>query len=194
MPRPISWLPRLHAIRRSVADSVRSHYGRQDIERLFELQPRAAQLLLELLPTTGVGTARLGEREALLGLLDGVRDADDVAGYLAGLRERKSSPDPRRKLRTLVRTDLPPASLAVLPESVTLSRGRLEISFRSVDQMAEDMFTLVRILDAETERFAEAYEPEAPPAEGLDQAAEEVRAMFRELEEMERAQAKLPTA
>jgi hypothetical protein len=37
MPRPLSWLPRLHEIDRSVANSVRSHYDRRDIERLFEL-------------------------------------------------------------------------------------------------------------------------------------------------------------
>ncbi|MDQ1450390.1 MAG: hypothetical protein QOK38_256 [Acidobacteriaceae bacterium] len=35
MPRPISWLPRLHEIRRSVVNSVRSHYDRNDLERLF---------------------------------------------------------------------------------------------------------------------------------------------------------------
>ena len=187
MPRPISWLPRLHEICRSVQNSVRSHYGRRDLQALFELQPRAAQKLLELLPTVAVGTSRLAERDALLGFLDGVREADDVAGYLEALRKRDAVPAPRRKLRTLVQTDLPAVSLSSLPESMTLSRGRLEISFRSVDQLAEDMFTLVRILDAETEAFAMAYEPEKPPAQDFDAAAGEVAAMFRELEAMEKA-------
>ena len=41
MPRPISWLPQLHAIERSVQNSVRSHYQRRDLEQLFSLQPRA---------------------------------------------------------------------------------------------------------------------------------------------------------
>jgi hypothetical protein len=49
MPRPISWLPRLHEIRRSVINPVRSRYDRDDLERFFEVQPRSAQLLLELL-------------------------------------------------------------------------------------------------------------------------------------------------
>jgi len=39
MPRPLSWLPRLHVIRRTVANSVRSHYDRRELETLFELQP-----------------------------------------------------------------------------------------------------------------------------------------------------------
>ena len=45
MPRPITWLPRLAEIRRSVKHSTRSHYERKDSERVFELQPRAAQAL-----------------------------------------------------------------------------------------------------------------------------------------------------
>ena len=42
MPRRLSWLPRLHEIRRSVGNSVRSHYDRRDLQTLFEFQPRAA--------------------------------------------------------------------------------------------------------------------------------------------------------
>jgi hypothetical protein len=45
MPRPISWLTRLHEIRRAVASSVRSHYERKEIEALFQVQPRAAVTL-----------------------------------------------------------------------------------------------------------------------------------------------------
>ncbi len=193
MPRPITWLPRLHEIRRAVANSVRSHYDRRDLERLFEVQPRSAQKLIELFPALTVGTSRLVEREALVRFLAGAQIADDIPGYIEGLRLAKAAPS-RRRLRSFVSTDLPPVSFASLPESVTLSRGRLEISFGTVDQLAEDMFTLVRILDAETEEFARAYEPEPPLPEDLDQAAEEVRAMFRELEEMERARAKPSTA
>jgi hypothetical protein len=51
MPRPISWLPRLHLFRRAVETTVRSHYNRKDLDRPFEIQPRSAQLLYELLPS-----------------------------------------------------------------------------------------------------------------------------------------------
>jgi len=43
MPRPVSWLPRLHVIRRTITTSVRSHYDRRELETLFELQPRPAK-------------------------------------------------------------------------------------------------------------------------------------------------------
>ena len=62
MPRPISWLQRLPVIRKSVANSVRSHYDRHDLENLFELQPRAAQKLLEMLPTAQIGNSKLVDR------------------------------------------------------------------------------------------------------------------------------------
>jgi len=53
---PITWLPRLAEIRRSVKNSARSHYERKDIERLFELQPRAAQALVQgIWPSAKVG-------------------------------------------------------------------------------------------------------------------------------------------
>ena len=61
MPRPIIWLPRLHEIRRSVANSVRSHCDHLDIEALFELHPRTAQKLVKMLPTVRIGTSHLIE-------------------------------------------------------------------------------------------------------------------------------------
>jgi hypothetical protein len=60
LPRPISWLPRLSEIRRSIKNSVRSHYERKDIERLFQLQPRAAQALIQgIAPSARVGRSFL---------------------------------------------------------------------------------------------------------------------------------------
>ncbi len=87
LPRPLSWLPRLHEIRRAVANSVRSHYGRHDLEALFELQPRAAQQLLGLLPTVQVGTSRLVEAEALRGFLDRIQTAPDVGQEIEAVRQ-----------------------------------------------------------------------------------------------------------
>lgn len=182
MSRPISWLPRLHEIRRSVAHSVRSHYGRRDLELLFQLQPRAAQKLLELLPTTAVGTSRLVERETLAELLERVQEADDVHAVFAALRQEKVQ-SPRRRLRTLVQTDLSPTSLASLPEALTLQRGRLEVRFQTLEQLAETMYFVARALQDETETFAEAYEPVPEPAE--DSPNRGIVEMFRELERLE---------
>jgi len=178
-----SWLPRLHAISRAVSDSVRSHYDRRDLEHLFELQPRAAQKLLELLPSVTVGTSRLVEGSDLLGFLDRVREADDTAALFETMRREKGKVS-RRKVRSLVRRDLDSVGLSSLPEATTLSRGRLEVNFRSVEQLAESLLLLARVLENEGEEFAEAYEVREETVE--DAGADEVRRMFEELEEMRR--------
>ena len=157
MPRPISWLPRLHQIMRAVTTSVRSHYDRRDIEKLFELQPRAAQEVLKLLPSTQVGTSRLLDRDVLLSFLERVRDADDTAGLFDKIRQEKVTVS-KRRLRSLVRRDLDAVSLTSLPDAMILSRGRLEVNYETVEQLAECMLMLARVLESEGEEFAVAFE------------------------------------
>ncbi len=182
MPRPPTWLPRLHEVRRTVAQSVRSLYERKDLERLFELQPRAAQNLLALLPSVPIGKAHVVEREALVSFLDQVHEAPDIIALFEQIRREKAGVS-RRKLRGLVRRDFETADLASLPQSIGLSRGRLEVSFRSVEELAEAMFFLARLLDHNLDAFAQAFEPERSPPEPGDAA--EIRSMFAELEDME---------
>ena len=186
MPRPISWLPRLAIITRSVQNSVRSHYDRNDLQTLFELQPRAAQLLLEALPTMAVGRAHLVEREALLGFLEGMAAAENTAAFMERTRSQKASVS-RRKPRTLVRYDIEPARLSSLPESITLNRCRLEVSFRTIEDLAQSLYAFAQAMEADGDEMAQLYEvlpaPEQPPDEGIVE-------MFRELEAMEAAQAR----
>ncbi len=184
MSRPITWLPRLHEIRRAVANSVRSHYDRRDLERLFEVQPRSAQKLIELFPALAVGTSRLVEREALVRFLDGAQKAEDVSGYMEQVRAERAGSS-RRKIRWLVRSDQAPVSVSSLPEGMILDRGRLEVSFRSVEELARSLLTLARILDEDPEAFVLAYEPEKPRVE--DGERDGVGRMFQELEAMEAA-------
>jgi hypothetical protein len=96
MPRAISWLTRLHEIRRSVASSVRSHYERKEIEALFQVQPRSAQLLLEMLPTTSIGPSRLVERQVLVDFLDRIQKADDPSAELDIIREKAWKVSPKK--------------------------------------------------------------------------------------------------
>ena len=182
MPRPITWLPRLHEIRRSVANSIRSHYDRRDLEALFELQPRAAQKLLKMLPTVRVGTSHLVEREALGGFLERVQESEDTTKLFAQVRREKAEIS-RRKVRSLVRRDVEPVGLTSLPDSISLSHGRLEVRFRTVEELAQAMYTLARILESEGEEFAQAYEPQLPAPDPQD--SDEARALFAELEAMQ---------
>ncbi len=189
MPRPVSWLPRLYVIRRTIANSVRSHDDRRELETLFELQPRAAQKLIEMLPSVRVGTSRLIEREALVGFLDRVQDADDVALLFEQIRAEKSLAS-RRRIRSLARRDLEPVSLTSLPDSIQLSRGHLAIAFTTVEQLAENLLLLARILESEGDEFAEAYEVREETV--ADAGADEARRMFAELEQLEGTQRNSP--
>ena len=156
MPRPISWLSRLHIISRSVSNSVRSHYDRHDLETLFELQPRAAQKLLEMLPTVQIGNSKLVDREVLAGFLDRVRDADNTMILFEQIRAEKAQIS-RRKPRSIVRRDLDPIGLGSLPSSITLSPGRLVVDFKTVEELAEAMYALARVLESEGEEFVGAF-------------------------------------
>jgi hypothetical protein len=126
----------------------------------------------------------LVEREALATFLERVREADDTSKLIEQIRQEKSAAS-RRSLRTLVRRDAEPASLTALPEGMSLERGRLEISFRNLEQLAESLVYLARLLDGDLDGFAEAYEPEAPPPAETNNAAVEVQAMFADLERIE---------
>ena len=162
MPRPISWLPRLHEISRTVGNSVRSHYDRRDLEALFALQPRAAQKLLEILPAVQIGTSRLVERQALSTFLEQVREAEDVTALLGEIR-RQTQTISHRRPRSLVRRDLDPVGLTSLPDTIHLIPGHLVVNFQTVEQLAESMLLLARILENEGDEFARTYEPQPEP-------------------------------
>lgn len=157
MPRPVTWLPRLHEIRRAVANSARSHYARPDLEQLFELQPRAAQKLLNMLDTVQVGTSRLVEREKLQRFLDQVHTTDDTSSFIQAAREEKKEVS-RKKLRTLVQYDHTPVTLTSLPSNLTLERGRMEVRFQTTAELAETMYFLARLLDGDGDEFARRFE------------------------------------
>ena len=187
MPRPISWLPRLHRIQQQVRDSVRSHYERKDLEILFELQPRAAQLLLELLPTLAIGRSRLVERAALEAFLTAIQAAEDPSLVIEVLRREKPTQS-RKRPRTLIQRDLSPVPLDALPANLSLRRGRLEISFNTVEELAETLYTLARAIETDGDQFARQYEVERQWAEP---DPDEICSLFNELDKMETDATKL---
>lgn len=180
MARPVSWLPRLHEIRRTVAKSELLYYDRSRVESLFGVQPRAAQKLMELLPSVRVGTARLVERDALMHFLERIHAADDVAAAMDDQRRDAAKPV-RRKLHHIVRTDRPTATLDSLPSNLTLEPGRLEVRFSSLEEMAEVLFSVAQLLEFEGDEFARRYERR--PERGVDPDLLEVQRMFALLQE-----------
>jgi hypothetical protein len=183
MARPASWLPRLHEIHRTVSNSVRSHYDRHNLEQLFELQPRAAQKLLSLLPTVAVGTSRLVERQALAAFLDGVREADDITVYFERIRTQASASS-RKKLRTLVRRDVEPLRLDSLPANIEFIPGQMIVSFRTIEDLAQAMYSLARAIETDSDELARRYEVQEVADDGSPNRSE-FEAMLEELSNLE---------
>jgi hypothetical protein len=184
MPRPISWLPQLKIIRRSVSNSVRSHYERGDLEVLFKVQSSTANKLLDILPTVRIGSSLLVEREALQAFLDRVAETDDVHGLLAEMRAAKNVSS-RKKLRRLTRYDLEPVGMTALPEWIRMEPGRLEVRFTTAEQLGEAMLMVAGILEHELEEFVARYEPAAANPEKEIQAKRDLQALFADLRQRE---------
>jgi len=158
MARPVSWLPRLPALARAVGESVRSHYACSDLERLFEVQPRSAQMLMNNLPTVRIGKSLLVEREALAGWLGRLATADDPARELASMRTERKPLIVRRKLRELVQRDVA-AGESALPANVHLETGSLAVTFTTVEELATALWRLAILLEEDLDGFALLYEP-----------------------------------
>jgi hypothetical protein len=157
MPRTLSWLDRIVPISRTVRDSARSHYDRKDIERLFELQPRAAQQLMAALPSVPVGRTRLVDREALAEFLGKLNDSEKPAETFAQIRA-EGGKTVRRKLREFSLQDQP-ASVSSPPRMMTIERGKLKVNFQTLEEVAEAMLYLATVFSHDLDGFARLYEP-----------------------------------
>lgn len=170
MARPIAWVHRIHQIRKSVKNSVRSHYTRRDLELLFELQPSAAGKLMGLFPRAPVGSNHLVTREDLAKFLDEANEADDVEAFCRSLRQDRQ-PTSRRKLRTLRRSEFDVPTVASLPRSITLGKGSMTISFVTLDQLLESLGAVALCLqqggDTALEELSKICEPDRPTDEAL---------------------------
>ena len=183
MPRPVSWLPRLHEIRRAVASSVRSHYERKEIESLFQVQPRAAQLLLEMLPTSVIGRSGLVERQTLADFLDRIHKADDPSAELDLIRGQGGKAS-RKKIRTLVRLDSEPLQLDSLPGNIEFIPGQMIVSFRTIEDLAQAMYNLARVIETDGDELARRYEVQEVADDGSPDRSE-FEAMMQELSNLE---------
>jgi hypothetical protein len=152
------------------------------LEVLFQIQQGAASRLLEIVPTLKVYSGYLAEREGLLAFLDRVSETDDVTNLMRRLRADKRSPS-RRSVRSMVRRDTSPVSLAGMPDTLHVERGRLQIDFETMEELARTLYLLARILDDDLEEFARQYEPIKENT--VDAVADDMKQLYAELEEME---------
>ena len=115
--------------------------------------------------------------------LDRVQEAEDVPAVFEQVRQEKAAAS-RKRLRTLIQRDDLPVSLTSLPDGLTLSRGRLEVRFESLEELAQTLFWVARVLGEDTEGFAEQDEPVLPKSKKPED--EGVEELFRELLVLER--------
>lgn len=189
MARPVSWLPRLAEIRRSVTNSKRTHYDRPALEQLFQMQPRAAGKLMALLPQVdALGRSRLVERAALARFLDEINNAEDVSAALTQQRTLGAKVT-RRKPRLLVRRDLvEEGELVSLPNTVKIERGLLTVSFSSKMELIESLAIFAGAVENNEEEFIERYvldAPGSPSREKLRREMDDLRILFEGLRQME---------
>jgi hypothetical protein len=166
-----------------VASSVRSHYERKEIESLFQVQPRAAQLLLEMLPTTAIGRSRLVERQVLAEFLDRIHKANDPSAELELIRAQGGEVS-RKKLRTLVRRDVEPLQLDSLPANIEFIPGQMIVSFRTIEDLAQAMYSLARAIETDGDELAKRYEVQEVADDGSPKRSE-FEAMLEELSNLE---------
>lgn len=179
MARPISWLHRVRDIHRAAVSSSSSHFDRSDLERLFQIQSRAAGKLMELLPRSdALGNSHLVERLKLIEFLERVQQADDVPAALDQVRKENPGVNRRRKIQALRREDgmlVPKKPQAA--DAIGLSRGRLELQWKTFEEFMEGLFHLVVQVHGDEEAFVREYciEPPKPRDRDLDAALEEIR-------------------
>lgn len=179
MPRPISWQSDLVNIHRKVAESPRSPYNREDLQKLFGVGPSAAVKLMGLMPRMAMANLQVVERAGLLEFLGGALDAEDLRAYLEALRKDPPSVT-RRKLRMAIPRDFQPGDHKTLPDDVQLWRGELGIRFTTLDDLAGKLYQLMRALEAPDfeRKFCQRAAAAEPTAEEKAQAqdADRIRA------------------
>jgi hypothetical protein len=126
------------------------------------------------------------EREALRGFLERINETEDIPALFDLMRQEKTGPS-RRKIRFLNQRDVDPMSLYGIPDALKLKRGRIEITYTTMEELAETLVTLARVLQDDLDEFARLYEPQ-PPTKTPDTTTEDLRALFDDLRERQAAQ------
>lgn len=188
MGRTIPWLDRLSEIRRSVRNSLRSHYTRHDIERLFGIQRSAAKQIIRAVGAKlRIGKSLLITRADLEAFLDRVPESKDPASLL----RRHPNSEPSISIRELIDKDQALVTVTTLPSNVQLEQNKITITFHGGEQLAVAMVALATLLHDPEEfaAFEERYAPfvPVPETEESRQARETMKMLEQELAVMERS-------
>jgi hypothetical protein len=136
-----------------------------------------------MLPTTAIGRSRLVERQVLAEFLDRIHMADDPSAELDLIRAQGGVVS-RKRLRTLVRRDVEPLRLDSLPANVEFIPGQMIVSFRTIEDLAQAMYSLARAIETDGDELAKRYEVQEVADDGSPKRSE-FEAMLQELSDLE---------
>lgn len=186
MARPISWLPRLAEIRRTVTNSKRDLYDSQALEKLFGMERRGVHNLVSVLPAVKVGASLVVERDVLSRFLEELSKAENPSAVYTKKRRGKKPP---RTSKLMVRRQLiVDGSLSSLPETVTLTPGKIDFRFGSTLELIESMAIFLGAVQNEEGAFTDKFVPVPPDSAQRARFRKDVgeaRKLFEELEQME---------
>jgi len=162
MPAKPAWFHRLPEISEWLRATDSPFLDRRMIEKLFEIRPRRAQLLMRSLSGYRLGNLILVDRLALLAQIEElargeaatheqrrrikVIDALELAkGQLAG-----------RRIRIPAASDVGRLKIADLPAGVRLKPGELRIEFEDPEDLLRRLFELSQAILNDYQRFETA--------------------------------------
>lgn len=162
MPRKPDWI---HHIGSALAelDALESPFvDRRTLQSLLHLSPRQALRILNRLAPSPAGTSLLVPRLELIAKLDAIGKGEDSQFEI---RRRDRLSDQLNRLRrdlkarrVRIESSEPVELLASLPPGIRLTRGRLEIRFRTAAELLTLLLSLGQAMTNDFERFVEAVE------------------------------------
>jgi hypothetical protein len=188
MPVPPSWIPRLAEILAAVESLPSRDLDRDQIMRLFGVKRRAALLLMKQLePKLVRGSWRIDRLRLEAWLEDQMRDA----GRELDRRERLtralitadlSLPRPKGAFLSVAATqEMRSKAVRGLPPGVSFAFGspsRLEVEFRTLEELAEKLIQAGLALDRNFDHYASLLETGADSSAQTEEELERLDAEY----------------
>lgn len=188
MPKPVAWSYSAHEIREAVKRSSQQKWIRRDIEDTFKVSTRTAHALMRAIG--GVENIRnvlyQVDREELIAFLDHVIAAEDLTGAVRTRREEATPVARPKPLMHAVPEEFKNVMVSDLPKSIKIRRGFIGVRGGSADEVVERLCILVQALENDLATARDVLEPPRPAVKPHDS---ELRAMFANLEALQKRKA-----
>jgi hypothetical protein len=156
MPFAPLWLSRIPDAVGQLEELDRDALTRKDLEHLFGVSRALASQLMHRFGATRVGSQLVLERAGLIRTLKALRRGRQAQAAVARrtavvthLRQARVD-----AVRIPVTREVLQTHVAGLPAGVALGPGRIEVSFTSVPEALQQLFTLAQAITNDYDRFA----------------------------------------